>query len=230
MSVFQSLRAVFHPSDAPAIRMPARLPERPVIVASGGVAAQPPIYLRPLTLDDEDEWNAVRWDNRDWLAPWDSGDPTHGAPLTFNTWIQRQRRSEEQGAGALFGIIHNGRIVGQISLGAISYGSMRTGVVGYWVSRQVAGHGFAPLALALLADWALADPDGPRLHRLEIAILPENYRSRRVVEKIGAHHEGLRPKYMYINGRWRDHETYSLLAEDAGEGFAARLMAARRSA
>lgn len=209
--------------------MPARLPEQsPAVAATAGIAA--PIHLRPLTLDDEDEWNAVRWDNRDWLAPWDSGDPTHGTPLTFNTWIQRQRRSEEQGTGALFGIIHNGHIVGQISLGAVSYGSMRTGVVGYWVSQRVAGHGFAPLALALLADWALADPDGPRLHRLEIAILPENHRSRRVVEKLHAHAEGVRLKYMYINGEWRDHETYSLLAEDAGEGFAARLMAARQSA
>ncbi|KAB8286731.1 acetyltransferase [Bifidobacterium ramosum] len=186
-----------------------------------------PIRLRPLTLDDEDEWNALRWANRDWLAPWDSGDPTHGSPLTFASWIHRQRRAEANGTGALFAIEHHMRIVGQISLGAVVYGSMRTGVVGYWVDHGHAGHGFAPMAVATLADWALADPLGPQLHRLEIAILPENHRSRRVVEKLGAHAEGVRPGYMYINGQWRDHETYSLLAEDAGEGFVCRLMAAR---
>ncbi|MBW3092381.1 GNAT family N-acetyltransferase [Bifidobacterium sp. 82T10] len=202
-------------------------------VPASGVAAYPaaglPIRLRPLTMDDEDEWNTLRWCNRDWLAPWDSGDPMHGSPLTFAMWIQRQRQSEANGTGALFAIERNMRIVGQISLGAISYGAMRTGVVGYWVDQRQAGHGFAPLAVAMLADWAFYDPSGPRLHRLEIAILPENARSKRVAEKLGAHYEGVRPGYMYINGRWRDHETYSLLAEDAeGVGFAARLL--RRSA
>ena len=39
-----------------------------------------PIILRPLTMDDEDGWNEVRWRNNDWLAPWESGDPMHGAP------------------------------------------------------------------------------------------------------------------------------------------------------
>ncbi|WP_420838640.1 GNAT family N-acetyltransferase [Bifidobacterium amazonense] len=198
--------------------MPAGLPAP----ASG---PQPPIRLRPMTMDDEDEWNTVRWCNRDWLAPWDSGDPMHGSPLTFAMWIQRQRQSEANGTGALFAIERNMRIVGQISLGAISYGAMRTGVVGYWVDQRQAGHGYAPLAVAMLADWAFYDPSGPRLHRLEIAILPENARSKRVAEKLDAHYEGVRPGYMYINGRWRDHETYSLLAEDAdGAGFAARLL------
>ena len=225
MSVFQSLRAAFHhPADAPAIRMPDELPTTAFCAQHPTLPANLPISLRPLTLDDEDEWNDVRWRNRDWLAPWDSDDPLHGSPLTFNAWITRQRRSEERGTGALFGIIHRGRIVGQISVGAISYGSMRTGIVGYWVSQQFAGHGFAPLALAILADWALADPTGPQLHRLEIAILPENHRSRRVVEKIGAHDEGLRLRYMFVNEQWRDHETYSLLADDVGSGFTVRLM------
>ena len=79
-------------------------------------------------------------------------------------------------------------------------------------------------AVALLADWALLDEAGPRLHRIEIAILPENRRSLRVAQKLEAHHEGLRPKYMFVRGAWRDHETYSLLADDAPEGFAVRLM------
>ncbi|WP_033494024.1 GNAT family N-acetyltransferase [Bifidobacterium biavatii] len=239
MSVFQSLFGVFHPVT-PSIRMPSELPSPALLTASASATspepcpasgpgridvASLPIRLRPLTMDDEDEWNNVRWCNRDWLAPWDSGDPMHGSPLTFAMWIQRQRQSEAAGTGALFAIVRNMSIVGQISLGAISYGAMRTGVVGYWVDQRQAGHGYAPLAVAMLADWAFYDPSGPRLHRLEIALLPENARSRRVVEKLGAHCEGVRTGYMYINGRWRDHETYSLLAEDAeGEGFVARLL------
>ena len=130
VSVFQSIKEAFKPDHQ--IRMP-RL-SHPAF----------PITLRPLTLDDEEEWNEVRWRNNDWLAPWKSGDPMHGGFITFNQWIQRQRRNEQHGVGALFAIEYQMRIVGQISLGAISYGSMRTGVVGYWVDQCYAGHGFAP--------------------------------------------------------------------------------------
>lgn len=187
---------------------------------AGGV----PIMLRPLTADDADEWNDVRWANDDWLKPWESGDPMHGPGLTYNQWMQRLRRNEQQGTGAVFAIEYQTRIVGQISLGAICYGAMRTGVIGYWVDQRHAGRGIAPMAVALLADWALTDFTGPALHRVEIALLPENERSRRVARKLGARFEGVRERYMYVNGRWRDHETYALLAEDAGEdGFAARL-------
>ena len=62
----------------------------------------------------------------------------------------------------IFAIEYQMRIVGQISLGAIVYGAMRTGVVGYWVDQRCAGRGFAPMALAMLADWALGDHSGPR--------------------------------------------------------------------
>ena len=185
-----------------------------------------PIILRPLTSDDCDEWNEVRWRNDDWLKPWESGDPVYGASMSFNEWVRAMRRNERNGTVVVFAIEQHGRIVGQISLGAICYGAMRTGVVGYWVDQRCAGRGFAPMALAMLADWALGDPFGPALHRLEIAILPDNARSLAVVRKVGAHHEGLRERYMYVNGQWRDHVTFALLAEDMGQGFAARLAAA----
>lgn len=185
-----------------------------------------PILLRPLTMDDYDEWNEIRWRNNEWLSPWESGDPTHGTSVSYEEWIRQLRRNEKSGAGVVFVMEYQGRIVGQISLGAICYGAMRTGVVGYWVDERCAGRGFAPMAVCLLADWAMLDPTGPQLHRLEIALLPENERSRNVAVKVGARAEGIRRAYMYVNGRWRDHETYALLAEDAPNGFTFRLMRA----
>ena len=59
----------------------------------------------------------------------------------------------------------------------------------------------------------------------EIAVLPENERSLAVARKIGARYEGRRTAYMYVRGCWRDHETFALLAEDAGDGFARRISA-----
>ncbi|WP_417852181.1 GNAT family N-acetyltransferase [Bifidobacterium moraviense] len=216
MSVFQSIKGIFqtHAAGERAFVMPERLN------APQGFAQ---ISLRPITEDDQQEWNDVRWGNRDWLAPWESGDPMSGRLLSFNEWVRRLRAGEEAGTGAVFLIEYQMRIVGQISIGAISYGSLRTGMIGYWVARDCAGRGFAPLAVAMLADWAFRDPTGPRLHRIEIAILPENERSRRVVAKLGLTYEGIRRRYMFIGGQWRDHETYSLLSTDQPGSLTARL-------
>ncbi len=68
------------------------------------------------------------------------------------------RHNGRTGRGVVFAIDYHEHIVGQISLGAINLGSMRTGVIGYSVDQQYAGHGFAPMAVALLADWAFCDP------------------------------------------------------------------------
>ncbi|WP_420796140.1 GNAT family N-acetyltransferase [Bifidobacterium gallicum] len=183
-----------------------------------------PIRLRPLIEEDEYEWSQVRAVNTDWLGPWESTDPEHGANLTFAQWIARQRAEECAGTGIIFAIEYQGVIVGQISLGAVSFGALRSGIVGYWVDHRYAGHGFAPLAVTMLADWAMFAPVGPHLHRLGIDILPSNHRSRRVVEKVQATYEGVRRAYMYINGVWEDHESYAIVAQDAPEGFTKRLL------
>lgn len=92
------------------------------------------------------------------------------------------------------------------------------------VDERCAGRGYAPMAVTLLADWAMFDPSGPQLHRVEIDLLPENERSRKVALKVGASYEGMRKAYMFVNGQWRDHESYALLPEYAPNGFTARLM------
>mgnify|MGYP003410159271 FL=1 len=63
------------------------------------------------------------------------------------------------------------------------------------------------------------------MHRLEINLRPENAASRRVVEKLGFRPEGLRERYLHIDGDWRDHLTYALTAEEVPGGLLNRLRA-----
>ncbi|WP_228984865.1 GNAT family N-acetyltransferase, partial [Streptomyces sp. DH12] len=51
---------------------------------------------------------------------------------------------------------------------------------------------------------------------------PENGPSRRVVEKLGFRAEGLRPRYLHIDGAWRDHLVFALTAEEVPDGLLAR--------
>jgi len=60
------------------------------------------------------------------------------------------------------------------------------------------------------------------LHRMEICIRPENAASLRVVQKLGFRYEGLRRRYIHIDGDWRDHYAFSLTREDVPQGVLAR--------
>ena len=50
-------------------------------------------------------------------------------------------------------------------------GSASWGQIGYWVDQRLAGRGIIPTAVALAVDYCF---DVMRLHRIEIAIRPEN--------------------------------------------------------
>lgn len=81
------------------------------------------------------------------------------------------------------------------------------------------------MGVAMATDYAF---DVLRLHRMELNIRPENTSSRAVAEKVGYREEGFREKYLHINGDWRDHVTYVLLAGDLPGGVVAGLRAATR--
>jgi ribosomal-protein-alanine N-acetyltransferase len=113
----------------------------------------------------------------------------------------------------------DGRLAGQVTIDNVVRGALRSGNLGYWIDRSVAGRGLASLAVALVCDHAF----GPaRLHRLQADIRPENGPSQRLVERLGFREEGLLRRYLDIDGDWRDHRCYALLAEDAPEGVLTR--------
>jgi ribosomal-protein-alanine N-acetyltransferase len=47
-------------------------------------------------------------------------------------------------------------------------------------------------------------------------VLPENTRSRRLLERTGFTREGLARGVVRIRGEWRDHERWARLASDGG--------------
>ena len=124
-----------------------------------------------------------------------------------------------------FAVIHEGRFVGQVTLGGITWGSLRSAYVGYWIDSAVAGRGIMPIAVAMVCDhgWLTMG-----LHRIEVNVRPENAPSLRVVDKLGFRFEGLRPRYLHIDGAWRDHVTYALNAEEVPGGLRARLLETSR--
>jgi len=114
-----------------------------------------------------------------------------------------------------------GVVQGQLNVANILYGSVSSAVIGYWVSPEVAGRGVAPTSVALVTDYLMNQVG---LHRVEIDVRPENTASLRVVEKLGFRYEGIKQRYIHINGDWRDHYIFALTAEEVPEGILNRYL------
>lgn len=121
-----------------------------------------------------------------------------------------------------FAVTYDGALAGQLTVANIIWGSSCSASIGYWLDRDVAGHGVIPTAVALVTDHCFGSVG---LHRVEINIRPENTASLRVVEKLGFRDEGVRRRLLHINGSWADHRSYALTTEELPGGLLARWLA-----
>jgi ribosomal-protein-alanine N-acetyltransferase len=133
--------------------------------------------------------------------------------------VRSFQREARAGRMLPFAIDVDGELVGQVTVSGISWGSLRSGQVGYWVDRALAGRGIVPTAVAMVVDHCFMTMG---LHRMEVNIRPENAASLRVVQKLGFRPEGLRRRYLHIDGAWRDHATFALTVEDVPDGLMGR--------
>jgi [ribosomal protein S5]-alanine N-acetyltransferase len=196
---------------------PARL--GPVRVTAGQVA------LRPVRLRDGSVWSRLRLRDEDYLRVWE--------PDTEGAWTERfttmawpamcsgLRATARRGQALPFAITLDGRFAGQLTLGNVVRGSLRSAWVGYWVESDAAGGGVATGAVALAVDHAFG-PVG--LHRVEATVRPENAASLRVLAKLGFRDEGLLRRYLEVDGAWRDHRLLAITRDEVGTGLVPRLI------
>ena len=153
--------------------------------------------------------------NREWLRPWEATNPFGPNSFDIKSMVRGLVRQLDDQSGLPCVIEYQGQVVGQLNVANILYGSVSSAVIGYWVVPEVAGKGVTPTAVALITDY-LFNVVG--LHRAEIDIRPENVASLRVVEKLGFRYEGLKERFIHINGAWRDHYVFALTREEVTRG------------
>jgi ribosomal-protein-alanine N-acetyltransferase len=183
------------------------------------------VRLRPIQVRDAEAWYELRARNHAWLTSWEATTPGGSSQqLTFKQMVRRLRREARAGRVLPFAVLYEGRLVGQLTVANIIWGSVCSASMGYWVDQRHAGRGIIPTAVALATDHCFRVVG---LHRMEVAIRPENHASLRVVEKLGFRAEGLRPNYLHIDGEWRDHLLFALNADEVPEGLLTRWKATR---
>ena len=174
------------------------------------------VTLRPLAVADFSQWHEVRTRSADWLTKWEPRRPP-GAPdvvdsrAAFAARCRARDRERQLGAGYGFGIFHGPRFCGEINVNGVQRGPFQNAYVGYWVDEACAGLGLVPESVVVVARHAFEELG---LHRLQIAIIPRNAASRRVVEKLDIRDEGIAVRYLEINGVWEDHIRYAITLEE----------------
>jgi ribosomal-protein-alanine N-acetyltransferase len=188
------------------------------------------VQLRPARLRDATQWSRIRLADRAHLEPWE---PSTGvgweARHAISAWpaVCSSLRAEARKGRMLPYVIEvDGHYSGQLTIGNVTHGALRSAWIGYWVARHVTGAGVATAALALGVDHCF----GPvMLHRVEATVRPENAASRAVLAKVGFREEGLLRRYLEVDGEWRDHLLVAITVEEIDGSAAATLVRSGRA-
>ena len=114
------------------------------------------VRLRPVRLRYASQWSRIRLADRAHLEPWE--------PVTEVNWQVRHAisswpavcsglRSEARKGRMLPYVIEvDGEFSGQLTIGNVTHGALRSAWIGYWVASSATGGGVATAALALGLD------------------------------------------------------------------------------
>lgn len=137
-----------------------------------------------------------------WVSP-------PATPAAYRAYLGRLRRATH--VGYLVRLYGSGELVGVVNVNEIVRGAFRSGYLGYYAFAPYDGRGLMTEGLSLVVRDAFRRLG---LHRLEANIQPANEASRRLVRRLGFRREGFSPRYLKIQGRWRDHERWAILADE----------------
>jgi ribosomal-protein-alanine N-acetyltransferase len=159
------------------------------------------VTVAPLGAADEDEFVAAVRASRQLHHPWiDLAD----SPERFASVVERLGRDDYEAYLIRHGC---GGLVGYVSVGNIVRGPFQSAYLGYGAFVGHEGRGLMREGLRAVIDVAFGELG---LHRVEANVQPSNTRSLALVRRLGFEKEGFSPRYLMVDGAWRDHERWAL--------------------
>ncbi|WP_326697773.1 GNAT family N-acetyltransferase [Streptomyces sp. NBC_01754] len=171
------------------------------------------VHLRPAILDDAESFAEALTRSRAHMKRWE---PVR--PEVFYTPEGQARRltgllADRDAGRAMPWVLADAdeRVVGAMTLASIELGPFRNARLGYWVDVDRAGRGLATAAVGRVCEDAR---DRLGLHRVEAGTVVDNTASQRVLAKSGFEVIGTAPRYLHIDGAWRDHRMFQRILHD----------------
>ncbi|MEU3981486.1 GNAT family protein [Streptomyces sp. NPDC026672] len=170
------------------------------------------VTLRLVTSADAAALSAAYVGNRAHLAPWEPRRPeSFFTPEGQAERIAARLREFAEGAAVPWVLVSGERIVGTITLTGITRGPFCSAHLGYWIAADRQNRGLAGAAVRSVCGTAR---DEVGLHRIEASTLVTNTASQRVLTKCGFEPIGTAPRYLHIDGAWRDCRLFQRVLHD----------------
>jgi ribosomal-protein-alanine N-acetyltransferase len=170
------------------------------------------VVLRPLGADDAAELAHAYTRNREHLSPWEPRRAADFYTVAGQVVRVRDQLAQREAGRLMPWLLADGkRVVGAMNLSNITFGAFRSGNLGYWVDAAYNGRGLATGAVEAVCQ---AASERLGLHRIEAGTLVRNLASQRVLGKAGFELIGTAPRYLHIDGEWRDHLLFQRILND----------------
>ena len=177
------------------------------------------VFLDSPSAEAESEFLAAVLRSEALHHPWVFPPCTHEE---FETYLDRIRSGRT--IGFLIRHVSGGALVGVVNISEPVMGVFRSAYLGFYAFAGYERQGLMTEGLALVIDRAF---DELGFHRLEANIQPANLASAALVSRMAFRKEGFSPRYLMIDGAWRDHGRWAILSDEWPEKRA-RLFASRR--
>lgn len=178
------------------------------------------VILRAPQISDYGPWAELRAESRAHLQPWEPTWPRDDLTRpAFKRRVRHHHREARADHGYAFLVLDaaDERLLGGIALTNVQRGVTQSASLGYWLGRSELRRGFMADAVRAIIGFSF---DSLHLHRLEAATQPANGASIRVLERNGFVREGYARDYLRIDGVWRDHILFGLVAPSETGGGA----------
>jgi [ribosomal protein S5]-alanine N-acetyltransferase len=164
------------------------------------------VVIRPVHASDAAELVAANLASIELHEPWVSPCRDHASFLGY-----LGRCDGDRSIGFIARERESGRIVGVVNVSEIVRGFFQSAYMGYYGTVGMNGRGLMSETVSLVVTHAFRELG---LHRVEANIQPGNEPSRALVKRLGFRQEGYSPRYLKIDGEWRDHERWAVLSDE----------------
>jgi ribosomal-protein-alanine N-acetyltransferase len=176
---------------------------------SRAIATGARVALHRPTARDADDLIAAARRSRRLHGPWVQAPDT---PEAVAAYLRRIRPATHE--GFLVRRTSDDALVGVINLSEIVRGAFSSAYLGYHAFTPHARRGYLREGVGLVTVHAFGTMG---LHRLNANVRPENVASVALLRNAGFRVEGSAPRYLHLDGAWRDHRPWVLLADGQPE-------------
>jgi ribosomal-protein-serine acetyltransferase len=180
------------------------IPMNPVLLTNENLT------LKTLAIENAAELFAMTDKNRSYLRQWLPWLDHTKSVADSKGFIEFSHKEIESNVGLVLGVWSMNRLVGVCSLQKINK-TNRAANIGYWISADEAGKGFARSATKTLMEYAFYKLN---IHRIEIRCATENVASQKVAESCGLKFEGISRDAEWLYDHFVSHKIYGILSTD----------------